>query len=251
MKDPGELSESKKYSKWKSLAPVLYDWFGNHALVWPSLTCRWGPVLDSTPRHTKQRVYLSEQTDGTWPNTIVVANAEVLKRRVAVKDDMFQFRDDNKPPFIKKCKTIIHPGEVNRLRELPQASNIVATHTDKPQVFVWNLDTQLARQTVPGAVPSRPDLVLDGHKENAEFALAACRVAPYLLSGGKDTEVVLWSIIDHVTSLNQARLPLFTVSVNHGMCLPLCCRARSRICIMQLTRNIHGYFFSTIFLALT
>lgn len=29
-----------KYNQWKSLVPVLYDWFANHNLVWPSLSCR-------------------------------------------------------------------------------------------------------------------------------------------------------------------------------------------------------------------
>lgn len=30
----------EKYAQWKSLVPVLYDWFANHNLVWPSLSCR-------------------------------------------------------------------------------------------------------------------------------------------------------------------------------------------------------------------
>lgn len=31
----------EKYVQWKSLVPVLYDWFANHNLVWPSLSCRY------------------------------------------------------------------------------------------------------------------------------------------------------------------------------------------------------------------
>jgi len=30
-----------KYTQWKSLVPVLYDWLANHNLVWPSLSCRY------------------------------------------------------------------------------------------------------------------------------------------------------------------------------------------------------------------
>jgi histone-binding protein RBBP4 len=30
----------ERYAQWKSLIPVLYDWFANHNLVWPSLSCR-------------------------------------------------------------------------------------------------------------------------------------------------------------------------------------------------------------------
>ena len=30
-----------KYTQWKSLVPILYDWLANHNLVWPSLSCRY------------------------------------------------------------------------------------------------------------------------------------------------------------------------------------------------------------------
>lgn len=30
-----------KYTQWKALVPVLYDWFANHNLLWPSLSCRY------------------------------------------------------------------------------------------------------------------------------------------------------------------------------------------------------------------
>lgn len=39
----GEMSISvdERYTQWKSLVPVLYDWLANHNLVWPSLSCRF------------------------------------------------------------------------------------------------------------------------------------------------------------------------------------------------------------------
>nr|GEX33972.1 hypothetical protein [Tanacetum cinerariifolium] len=43
--------------------------------------------------------------------------------------------------------------------------------------------------------------VLEGHTSNAEFALAMCSTQPYVLSGGKDKFVVLWSIQDHISTL--------------------------------------------------
>ena len=30
-----------KYTQWKSLVPILYDWLANHNLVWPSLSCQY------------------------------------------------------------------------------------------------------------------------------------------------------------------------------------------------------------------
>ncbi|GMI88551.1 MULTICOPY SUPPRESSOR OF IRA1 4 [Hibiscus trionum] len=193
-------SVDDKYTQWKSLVPVLYDWLANHNLVWPSLSCRWGPQLEQATYKNRQRLYLSEQTDGTVPNTLVIANCEVVKPRVAASEHISQFNEEARSPFVKKYKTIIHPGEVNRIRELPQNSKIVATHTDSPDVLIWDVEAQPNRHAVLGATNSRPDLILTGHQDNAEFALAMCPAEPYVLSGGKDKLVVLWSIEDHMTS---------------------------------------------------
>lgn len=39
------LTVDDKYTQWKSLVPVLYDWLANHNLVWPSLSCRYTHTL--------------------------------------------------------------------------------------------------------------------------------------------------------------------------------------------------------------
>ncbi|XP_073150742.1 WD-40 repeat-containing protein MSI4 [Henckelia pumila] len=191
----------ESYGHWKLLVPVLYDWLAHHNLVWPSLSCRWGPVLEQGNYKTKQRLYLSEQTDHTQPNTLIIANCEVVKPRVASENHIANFNEDARSPYVKKYKTILHPGEVNRIRELPQNKNIVATHTDCPEVLIWDVESQPNRHAVIGAAESRPDLILSGHQDNAEFALAMCPAEPFVLSGGKDKTVVLWSIQDHVSSL--------------------------------------------------
>ncbi|CAH8324024.1 unnamed protein product [Eruca vesicaria subsp. sativa] len=201
----GKMTKTKqsvddKYSQWKGLVPILYDWLANHNLVWPSLSCRWGPQLDQATYKNRQRLYLSEQTDGSVPNTLVIANCEVVKPRVAAAEHISQFNEEARSPFVKKYKTIIHPGEVNRIRELPQNSKIIATHTDSPDVLIWDVDTQPNRHAVLGAASSRPDLILTGHQDNAEYALAMCPTEPFVLSGGKDKLVVLWSIQDHITT---------------------------------------------------
>jgi histone-binding protein RBBP4 len=110
---------------------------------------RWGPQLEQAGSKT-QRLYLSEQTNGSVPNTLVIANCETVNR---------QLNEKAHSPFVKKYKTIIHPGEVNRIRELPQNSKIVATHTDSPDILIWNTETQPDRYAVLGAPDSRPDLV--------------------------------------------------------------------------------------------
>ncbi|CAL9152129.1 unnamed protein product [Musa hybrid cultivar] len=263
----GKATVDERYTQWKSLIPVLYDWLANHNLVWPSLSCRyfsllfllpsfppfssffavrlyffllcrWGPQLEQATYKNRQRLYLSEQasesrslaftiflagnaihpcfggatnvasvmlqTDGSVPNTLVIANCEVVKPRVAAAEHISQFNEEARSPFVKKYKTIIHPGEVNRIRELPQNSKIVATHTDSPDVLIWDVEAQPNRHPMLGAAESRPDLILTGHQQNAEFALAMCPTEPFVLSGGKDKSVVLWSIHDHISSVAES-----------------------------------------------
>ncbi|XP_023757064.1 WD-40 repeat-containing protein MSI4 [Lactuca sativa] len=190
-----------KYNNWKFVVPILYDWLANHNLVWPSLSCRWGPLLEQSKNKSRQRLYLSEQTDGSVPNTLVIATCDVVKPKVAAAEHISQFNEETRSPFVKKYKTIIHPGEVNRIRELPQNKNIVATHTDCPEVLIWDIEAQPNRHALLGAAVSHADLVLTGHADNAEFALSMCPTEPYVLSGGKDKLVVLWSIHDHISTL--------------------------------------------------
>ncbi|KAL1811321.1 hypothetical protein DCAR_0623395 [Daucus carota subsp. sativus] len=203
MKDTETTEEERerRYTQWKSLVPVLYDWLANHSLLWPCQSCRWGPVIEQATYKTRQRLYLSERTDGTVPNTLVIANCEIVKPRVAAAEHISQFNEESRSPFIKKFKTILHPGEVNRIRELPHNSNIVATHTDSPDVLVWDIESQPNRQANLASPISRPDLILTGHKDNAEYALAMCPTEPFVLSGGKDRSVILWSIHDHISTL--------------------------------------------------
>ncbi|DBA66351.1 TPA: hypothetical protein ACH3X2_002340 [Trebouxia sp. C0005] len=195
-------SEEEQYNKWKLLIPYLYDWFANHNLTWPSLSCRWGPVVEQHTFKRKQRLYLSEQTDGSEPNKLVIMNADVVKPRVASADVIQKFNPNNKNALIKQYKTIYHPGEVNKIRECPQHPSVVVTHTDAPQLFVWSTERQPNRQGDKDKTASTPDLELVGHTDDAEFALGMCSSEPLVASGGKDTNVVLWSLADHVTNLS-------------------------------------------------
>ncbi len=57
----GLTYDKEQYDKWKQLTPLLYDWFTNHNLTWPSLSCRWGRVTDEHQYKRRQLLYLSEQ----------------------------------------------------------------------------------------------------------------------------------------------------------------------------------------------
>lgn len=197
---------AETYTQWKKLVPYLYDWFTNHNLTWPSLSCRWGPVVSETEHRRLQRVYLSEQTDGSEPNKLVVATADICKPRVAAAEHVAAWSESARSPHISgPVTTILHPGEVNKLREMPARPSIVVTHTDAPELYVWDLDAQpdrTAEEKEKGPhAPSVATLVLEGHTDDAEYALGMCSAQPLVASGGKDTQVLVWNLQDHVSSL--------------------------------------------------
>ncbi|XP_054784017.1 WD-40 repeat-containing protein MSI4-like [Prosopis cineraria] len=207
---PVSTNVQRRYNRWKFFIPLIYDWLLNHNLYWPSLSCRWGPQLDETSNTKKQRLYLTEQTDdASAPNTLIIADSEIVKPRVAT-EDIRKFNEDERSPNIKKNKAIIHPGEVNIIREMPQNNNLLATHSDRPEeslsnlVLIWDIDAQPARHAIPGAEHSIPNLKLIGHTDDAQFALEISAIEPYVLSGGKDMNVVLWNVNDHITYLAAA-----------------------------------------------
>ncbi|GIL85595.1 hypothetical protein Vretimale_13300 [Volvox reticuliferus] len=208
----------------RRMIPVLYDWFMHYHLSYPTQTCRWGPKVEDLGYKTKYRAYLSEQVvDGLKPDTLILAHIDVLKPHVASCEAVSNWQEKSQAPYVHTIKTIYHPGEVNKVRELPQHPEIVVTHTDSPQLYVWNMDRQPDRRPPPaglatiktrssrdrgaggdksGSEPdSQPDLVLVGHEDDAQFPLACSAGAPRVGSGGNDNLVLVWDLADQITAL--------------------------------------------------
>ncbi|GLI70202.1 hypothetical protein VaNZ11_015014 [Volvox africanus] len=208
------------------MIPVLYDWFMHYHLTFPTQTCRWGPKVEDLGYKTKYRAYLSEQVvDGSKPDTLILAHIDVLKPHVASCEAVSNWREKSQAPYVNIIKTVYHPGEVNKVREIPQHPEIVVTHTDSPQLYVWNMDRQPDRRPQSaglaaaaakarsgrdrggggdksGSEPdSTPDLVLVGHEDDAPFPLACSAGAPRVGSGGNDKLVLVWDLADQITAL--------------------------------------------------
>mmetsp|Transcript_6765 Transcript_6765/g.19508 ORF Transcript_6765/g.19508 Transcript_6765/m.19508 type:complete len:559 (-) Transcript_6765:257-1933(-) len=229
--EDGPLTYDKEqYDKWKTLTPIIYDWFTNHNLTWPSLSCRWGRVKEEHKWKTRQLIYLSEQTTGTAKNTLTIMTADIVKPRVAAGEVIRAFNESNKSPYIKRQQTIYHPGEVNKIREVPGHESILVTHTDAAELYVWSLERQPDRAHDKGAnknQDSTADIVLTGHEDIAEFAVGLSSAQPLVASGGRDTNVLVWNLADHVsslsaigstvsTSLPQSKLQYRTKLEGHG-----------------------------------
>ncbi|KAK4395124.1 WD-40 repeat-containing protein MSI4 [Sesamum angolense] len=134
----------KSYVNWKTLIPVLYDWFANHNLVWPTLSCRWGARFDEVSYKNNQRLYLSERTDGSIPNTLVIATAEIVKSRVAAAEHISQ---------VEKA----HSADIHCVDWNPIDLNLILTGSADNTVGMYD-----RRKLTSGGVQS-PIHIFEGH----------------------------------------------------------------------------------------
>ena len=206
------LTPAKAVQRWRTLTPLLYCFAASTDRMWPSLTCRWGPNQSAGSASTaggtrsRQRLYISEQTVGSAPNTLIAANVDVALPRCTSADAVARaWGEGNSSAAFRKGKTVFHPGEVNKIREVNGVApaEVVVTHSDCPEVFVWNMGAQPDRSGDPNKEPSAPSCMLVGHTANAEFALATAAHSPAVASGGKDKTVCLWQLRDADSSLLQ------------------------------------------------
>lgn len=195
--------------------------------------------LSSSPSLLSQWFYFSRSTSATLERDRWIGSPNMLLRgevtfctKYHTQDckKMNEFDEDQKSPFLNIRKKIVHPGEVNRIKPMPQYPDIVATHTDSPLVYIWNTATQPSRRSTPNIDPNVPDLTLQGHEDGGNenalyYALDCSRHHPYVISGGSDCKICLWSIEDYCSSLmhnltlctiHQAEQPPYSAYVHHS-----------------------------------
>jgi histone-binding protein RBBP4 len=230
---PEEPDSDTKYAIWKSYASSLYDTLLHHNIVWPSLCVSWGPVREAAngtgpsagaaatgePEkkvyEKRQDFFFSSRTSGeynaskrTWdghPHMLYAATVMLPEPHTSNPRGIGKYSETKKSGKINITKKIVHPGEVNKMRLCPQDNSILATHSDSPLTYIWNMRQQTSGADKHNAKASVPDLVLAGHTDMAEYALAWCQHCPAVLSGGSDSQVLVWSLEDQVTTLAESR----------------------------------------------
>uniref|UniRef100_A0A7S2ZQW7 Histone-binding protein RBBP4-like N-terminal domain-containing protein n=3 Tax=Rhodosorus marinus TaxID=101924 RepID=A0A7S2ZQW7_9RHOD len=208
---------------WKhSHVPLLYDWMLSRKCPWPSACVQFGLGYDSRDTYTDRTLYLSERTGETGDaNTLYVASARVANEHATRSADVTKkwsenvYRDPLPSSDFRIKKKIIHPGEVNRVRELREG--VVVTHTDHPNLFVWDIERQPHRKDTSKGVESNvPDLTLVGHQANAEYAVESVEEGKIIASGGKDKLVLIWQMEDYETLLSSKNSHLLNRTILRG-----------------------------------
>merc|ERR1719277_1923757 len=74
--------------------------------------------------------------------------------------------DEDDHEALLESKSVPHPGGVNRIRSMPQASHIIATWADTGKVHMWNLESQrkaLDKPTEKVVVNQKPISTCEAH----------------------------------------------------------------------------------------
>jgi len=105
-------------------------------------------------------------------------------------------------------KILIHPGEVNSFKCWPRNRRIIASHSDLPEIYIWDINLQQSSSHKHKAEASQANMILLGHDAPPTYALAwSDSATPVLASGGRDGSVVVWNIESHISVQEGFKAP--------------------------------------------
>lgn len=195
--DEGPASAAEEYKVWKKNCPFLYDLVISHALEWPSLTVQWLPSSYSPSSSSSsssspiQRLILGTHTSDDTPNFLMISAVQFPYPRHIASEPLL-----NSPvsplPNARIEQRIMHEGEVNRARHMPQKPSLIATKTCGPEVHVF--DSRNRPPSPPEGGTGQPDFSLSGHSTEGYGLAWNSMKEGYLLSGSYDSKICLWDV---------------------------------------------------------
>ncbi|KAL5577609.1 hypothetical protein UlMin_019308 [Ulmus minor] len=195
----------EEYKSWKMNTPYLYDLIIIKALEWPSLTVQWLPDREEPggEDYAIQKLILGTQAYEDDPNYLYIAQVKLpLGEEELVEEVTFQGYHPS--PKVQINQRIKHDGEVHRARYMPQNSNVIATKSVKPEVYLFDISKH----------PTEPDLKLMGHTTEG-FGLSWSKFKHgHLLSGSFDGHICLWDI--NVTPRNKTLEAMNIFKIHEG-----------------------------------
>lgn len=195
--DIDEKSINEQHKIWKKNAPFLYDIVVTHSLQWPSLTVQWLPdkTCSADQDYSKQRLLLGTNTSGTEQNYLMIAELQLPQN----DDDVVEEKGEEVGGGYGRLsgefqiiQRIIHDGEVNRCRYMPQNANIIATKTNSCEVFVFDKSHHPSKPDQNGKCD--PDLRLLGHTKEGYGLSWNPHIRGHLVSGSDDKVICLWDL---------------------------------------------------------
>lgn len=225
--DPNEIyTIQNEYKMWSKNVPFLYDLIMTHALEWPSLTLQWLPdhIILSDTQYNIQRLLLGTYTSDDEQNYLRIAEVRLPKSntRIEARPDRPEIGSYGiVAGKVDISQQIIHDGEINRARYMPQNPNIIATKSCTKDIYIFDRTKHPSRPAKDS--PFSPNLRLSGHKKEG-YGLSWCPIDEgILVSGSDDSLICLWDISSNLyKDTNKSISPLTTYSMHKDVVEDVC-----------------------------
>ncbi len=191
-------SINEEYKIWKKNTPFLYDIVMTHALEWPSLTVQWFPDKVAAPGkdYTVQRLLMGTHTSDGEQNHVLIGEVRLPREEAPVEGRNYERNESGgysgASGKVEIVQQILHDGEVNRARYMPQNPNIIATKSPSKEVFIFDKTKHPSKPARNGEC--NPDLRLLGHKKEGYGISWSPAQEGLLISGSEDMLVCMWDI---------------------------------------------------------
>eukprot|EP00477_Mikrocytos_mackini_P001617 GAHX01001743.1.p1 GENE.GAHX01001743.1~~GAHX01001743.1.p1 ORF type:complete len:383 (-),score=64.99 GAHX01001743.1:34-1182(-) len=184
------------YTTWKKNTPLIYDVMISHMLEWPSLTLEWFPeyTLSSSKDFITHRLLLGTHTNGTEPNYILISNVSIpnLSSPSIKANTATQGSYKGPKANITVKQKILHEGEANRLRYMPQNPNVIAAKGASGTVSVFDITNYPSKPSASDE-PS-PDITLKGCTKEGYALSWSNKKQNMIASGGGECTIFEWDI---------------------------------------------------------
>ncbi|CCX09748.1 WD40-repeat-containing domain protein [Pyronema domesticum] len=190
---------NEEYKTWKKNAPFLYDTMVSTALEWPTLTTQWFPDKIAHPdkNYSTHRLLIGTHTSGNDVNYLQIAEVQLPnapgeqdpRKYDETKEEVGGYGGGNECR-LSITQRIVHEGEVNKARHMPQKPDLIATMCADGNVLVFD-KTKHPLEPVD-AQKCIPEMRLKGHYKEGYGLAWNPHIEGHLLTGSEDTTVKLW-----------------------------------------------------------
>lgn len=212
-----DVEIKNNYKRWKKNAPYIYDTLVTTSLPWPSLTCQWFPDIEQcSDGYDTHRILLGTQTSGQGDEFLRIGHVKLPRSDGQI--DPSKYDPDlgevggykNSPAQVQIHQKILHNGEINRARYMPQNFDVLATFSSNGNIYVFDR----TKHPLQPRETFQPDAVLNYHQEEGYGLSWNSYTEGLLVSGSSDTYVALWDITK-LKSEYEVMTPISTWQDSH------------------------------------
>ncbi|EPY52386.1 CAF assembly factor complex subunit C [Schizosaccharomyces cryophilus OY26] len=214
-----ENQVDENYFHWKKNSRFLYDLLVTRTLLWPSLSIEWLSVVEKSNEKPidKYRLLLGTHAAEGFPNYLQLADIDLPDAERTSLDPVKHYNEElgelggyspQHPCRFQLIQRIMHNGDVNRARHMPQNPNIIASFSSCGEVYVFDR----TKYTSMPAEDFCPNVHLQGHEAEGFGVSWNRQCNGKLLTAANDSKVLEWDL----QAFSQSSNVLFPVSSYHN-----------------------------------